>query len=110
MKAVSGYILEVKDDYFTILTENGDQFSISYSPCTKSLSNRENYALTPGDIIILKGIPDQTQSNKMKATQLTCIKKWFWELLFKKFMNTKIIYQTIYIIEIIYKWYLLKLI
>ena len=55
LMAVSGYILQVLDDSFVIITEDGEQYLISYSPCTTAVSNIENYHLQPGDIVVLKG-------------------------------------------------------
>ena len=54
-RSISGYILQVSDSSFNMITEEGDKFEISLAPCALGLSNIQNYSFAPGDIAVLKG-------------------------------------------------------
>ena len=43
LKAVSGYILQVLDDRFVMITNEGKQYAISYSACIVTLANIQSY-------------------------------------------------------------------
>lgn len=75
-KSVSGYILQVFVDGLVVINDEGIQFRINYSQCTKALANVKEYNLTPGDVIVLKGVKHQ-EKNEITATQMTCIRRWF---------------------------------
>ena len=55
LTAISGYILQVKTNSIVVITDDGTQYEVKFNKCTISLSSQENYQLTPGDIIVLKG-------------------------------------------------------
>ena len=74
LKAVSGYILQVFDDSFVMITEEGEKFVVKLNGCTKSFANMKGYNLDAGDIAVLKGIKGQAD-NEIIATQLTCIRR-----------------------------------
>ena len=74
LKAVSGYILQVFDDSFVMITEEGEKFVVRLNTCTKSFANMRDYSLDAGDITVVKGIKGGSDSEIM-ATQLTCIRR-----------------------------------
>ena len=73
-KSISGYIFQVFADSMIMINDEGVQFKITYSSCTKALANIKEYGLSPGDIVILKGLKENDK-DEIKATQMTCIRR-----------------------------------
>ena len=73
--AISGYILKVKYHSFEVLSHDGEHYKIKYDDCTKALSCAQDYLLTAGDIVVLKGI--KKEDGVILADQLTTIRRWF---------------------------------
>ena len=73
-KAISGYVIQVKPASMVMINDEGAEFEITYSKCTKALANKEGYNLSPGDIALVKGEKAEGR-NKIRATQLTCIRR-----------------------------------
>lgn len=73
-KSISGYILQVFADRMIMINDEGVQFTITYSSCTMGLANAQGYNLSPGDIVVLKGVKE-SDKDEIKATQMTCIRR-----------------------------------
>lgn len=71
-RSVSGYIIQVMDSGIRMINDEGNEYQISYSSCTRALSNVKGYEFAAGDIVVLKGVQND---NKIDATQLTCIRR-----------------------------------
>lgn len=71
-RSVSGYIIQVLNNSIRMINDEGNEFEVSYSSCTKALSNVKGYEFAAGDIVVLKGVQND---NKIDATQLTCIRR-----------------------------------
>ena len=56
MKAVSGFVVQVQIDGFTIINSDGERMKILHGNCAAIFSNVEKYKITVGDIVVLKGI------------------------------------------------------
>ena len=68
---MSGFVIQVNDASFRMLVD-GQIFNVGYSECTTGLSNVEDYKLTPGDIVVLKG--EMTSNDRLEATTLATIR------------------------------------
>ena len=73
-RAISGYVIQVKPSSMVMINDEGVEFTITYSKCTKALANMKNYRMAPGDIALVKGEKDDGK-NEIRATQLTCIRR-----------------------------------
>ena len=72
MKAISGYIIEIKDNSsISVISITGEQYYIVITDCTLLLASTEKYKLSAGDMILVKG----SQKGKLiVSNQLTTVR------------------------------------
>lgn len=71
-RALSGFVISSANGSFKVFTNTGSSFDISYSPCTLALASQPNYSIKVGDIVVLKGLPNN--DGVIHATQCSFVK------------------------------------
>lgn len=61
------------DHGFRVMIENGQQYDIEVSDCTRMSANKKGYKMRKGDKAIVKGA--QKTYSRMHASQMTCLRE-----------------------------------
>ena len=73
VRVASGVVTEMYDHGFRVMIENGQQYDIEVSDCTRMSANKKGYKMRKGDKAIVKGA--QKTYSRMHASQMTCLRE-----------------------------------
>lgn len=68
LKAISGYVVGVAPGSIQVLDGN-NSYNVQYAGCTKAYASKPNYNIAVGDVVVIKGLPEQ---HGFLATQVAC--------------------------------------
>ena len=73
VRAFSGSIVAVSEDYFNVKISDGSVYTVNVSPCTKFSSNVNNYRLVVGDEAVVKG--SVKSGRHIEGSEAICLHK-----------------------------------
>ena len=71
VRSTTGQIIGVNENSFDLQLDDGSVMHINIAPCTQMNANQPNYTMSSGNVAIVKGI--QNSSNSMNGQSVMCL-------------------------------------